>query len=192
MRHPTSSPATRGLVAPLALALALGACTADSLTAPSPSTAHAAARSVFPALSAATSAEAAYLAAVRRLLERAAEGLLYTSESDYPFTFYSQPARTSPPLTVGAFRHAAGVPADSLVEEVSLDAFFARHIERVDPSDPVAVALVPRYVALKLALRATVRDPRVFRVGRVAVRCYVVGVDAFGNVTGLETVAIET
>lgn len=132
------------------------------------------------------------MATVRLRLERASAGLLYLSESDYPFTFYHRPARTTAPLTIAAFRAAAGVPADSLVEEVSLDDFLTRHIERVDPSDSAALALVPRYRALKRALRETVRAPRVFRVGRIAIRCYLVGVDAFGNVTGLETVAIET
>ena len=96
------------------------------------------------------------------------------------------------PLTAAAFRAAAGVPADSTVEEVSLDDFLARHIERVDPNDARAVALVPRYRALKRTLRLTARAPRVFRVGRVAIRCYLVGLDAFGNLVGLETVAIET
>jgi hypothetical protein len=174
----------------LLVAAVLGACAPDPATAPTP------ARASAPALNGApddqSTGEAHYVAAVRRRLERAADGLLYTSESDYPFTFYHAPARTSAPLTVAAFRDAAGVPADSLVEEVSLDEFFARHIERVDPNDPAAVALVPRYEALKRELRATVRQPRVFRVGRIAVRCYAVGVDAFGNVTGLETMAIET
>lgn len=130
--------------------------------------------------------------ATRRRLERAAAGLLYTSESDYPFDYVFFPATASAPLTVAAFRDAAGVPTDSLVEELTLDAFFARHIERVDPNDAAAVALVPRYRALKRTIRASVRGARVFRVGRIAIRCYVVGVDARGNVVGLATTAIET
>lgn len=130
--------------------------------------------------------------ATRRRLERASAGLLYTSESDVPFDYVFFPANASAPLAESAFRAAAGVPADSLVEERSLDDFFARHIERVDPNDAAAVALVPRYRALKRTIRASVRGARVFRVGRIAIRCYVVGVDARGNVVGLATTAIET
>lgn len=130
--------------------------------------------------------------ATRRRLERAAAGLLYTSESDYPFDYVVFPANAAAPLTDAAFRAAAGVPADSLVEEITLDAFFARHIERVDPNDAAAVALVPRYRALKRTIRASVRGARVFRVGRIAIRCYVVGVDARGNVVGLATTSIES
>lgn len=137
-------------------------------------------------------AHARSVEATRRRLERAAAGLLYTSESDYPFDYVFFAADERPSLTEAAFRAAAGVPADSVVEERSLDDFFARHIERVDPADSVAVALVPRYRALKRTIRASVRGVRVFRVGQIAIRCYVVGIDARGNVVGLATTAIET
>lgn len=175
---------------PLAALAALAACTADPISAPLAG--RQAVRSVTIAAEAPSTAEARYVAAVRRRLEDAAQDLLYTSESDYPFTFYHRSARLTAPLNRARFRAVAGVPADSTVEEMSLDDFMARHIERVDPNDAAAVALVPRYRALKRAIRETVRAPRVFRVGRIAIRCYLVGVDAFGNVTGLETVAIET
>jgi hypothetical protein len=130
--------------------------------------------------------------ATRRRLERAAQGLLYTSESDVPFTYVAFPAAAQAPLTEAAFRAAAGVPADSLVEQRTLEDFFARHIERVDPNDAAAVALVPRYRRLRQVLRTSVRGATVFRVGRIAIRCYVVGVDRLGNVVGLVTTAIET
>jgi hypothetical protein len=128
----------------------------------------------------------------RRQLERAAEGLLFTSESDYPFTYVRLAGPAPAPLTVEAFRTAAGLPADVPVEVVSLDDFLARHIERVDPADAAAVALVPRYRQLRETLRRVVRAPRVYRVGRIAITCYLVGTDASDDVVGLTTVAIET
>ena len=42
------------------------------------------------------------------------------------------------------------------------------------------------------AVFASVRGARVLRVGRIAVRCYIVGLDGGGNVVGLATTAIET
>ena len=129
---------------------------------------------------------------IQRRLERAADGLLYTSESDYPFEYFFTPATVEAPLTIASFREAVSVPADSAVEELSLDAFFARHIEAADPNDPAAQALVPRYERLKSTLERAVHDPRVFRVGRILIRCYVVGTDAAGNVVGLTTFAVET
>jgi hypothetical protein len=130
--------------------------------------------------------------ATRHRLEEAAAGLLYTSESDYPFDYVFLAAAAAPPLDEAAFRAAAAVPAGEVVEARTLDDFFARHIERVDPNDAVAVALVPRYERLKRTIRTSVRDARVFRVGTIAIRCYVVGVDPWGNVVGLATTAIET
>jgi hypothetical protein len=129
---------------------------------------------------------------IRARLERAADGLLYTSESDYPFLWFHDAGPAPAPLTPDALLMAAHEAADEPVEVISLDDFFARHIERVDPYDSVAVALVPRYRHLRETIRLTVPGVRVFRVGRIQVRCYVVGSTASGEVVGLKTVAIET
>lgn len=132
--------------------------------------------------------------ATRWVLERAAEGLTYTSESDYPFTWFQHAgvARVDEPLTADAFRTLLGVPATTRVGTVELDDFFARHIEWVDPYDATAVALVPRYQRLRETIRQVLRDPQVFRVGRIAIDCYIVGFDGNGMLVGLRTVAIET
>lgn len=167
----------------LAAAVLLAACAPDG--APAGPTA--------PALRATVTAAADDGAgSVERRLVRAAEGLYYTSESDYPFELFVRPAAATAPLTITGFRVAAGVPADSLVEEIALDDFLARHIELADPEDPAAQALVPRYRHLRTTIRTALRDPRVFRVGRVLIRCYVVGVDDAGGLVGLTTWAVET
>ena len=128
----------------------------------------------------------------RLLLEEAAAGLTYTSESDYPFTWWYRAGPVASPLTIEAFRAALGVAPTVRVETRELDAFFARHIEWVDPYDATAVALVPRYERLRETVREVLRDPVVFRVGRIAIDCYIVGFDRAGNLVGLRTVAIET
>jgi hypothetical protein len=165
----------------LLLTAMLAACApADRLAAP-------------PAPSAAIHPEGgAPVEVTRQRLERAAGDLLYTSESDHPFTYVFRAGPFTAPLDVATFRLAFGVPADVPVEQVGLDDFFARHIERVDPADEVAVALVPRYRRLRETLRHTLREPRVFRVGRIAIDCEIVGTDAAGNVVGLHTLAVET
>lgn len=180
MRH-----ATRALLA-LTLPLALAACAdADRAIAPTPI--------------ATPAAPAAYVAGeglptglTRYLLERASAGLTYTSESDYPFTWYMRPGAMPQPVTVEAFRAALGIPATTAVEVRTVDEFFARHIDNIDPYDPVAVELVPRYEQLVSTIRFSLRDPKVFRVGRIAIDCYIVGLDRYGQLVGLRTVAIET
>ncbi len=148
----------------------------------------------------------------RTLLERAARDLTYTSESDYPFVWFFQfvartqaaapiadleddpflPDSSSRALSVQEFGALLEVPPAEQVDVVSLDAFFARHIEKVDPADSAAVALVPRYVVLRETLRRTLTGVQVFRVGQVVIRCYLVGLDSDGNLAGLTTTAIET
>ena len=36
------------------------------------------------------------------------------------------------------------------------------------------------------------RDVRVYRLGKIEIQCYIVGLDGEGNLAGLKTVAIET
>jgi len=78
------------------------------------------------------------------------------------------------------------------VEERTLDEFLARHIERADPLDAKMQEMRPRFETLRATLRAKLRDVRVFRVGAVEVRCYVVGADSVGNLAGLVTTAFES
>ena len=128
----------------------------------------------------------------RHELEQAAEGLLYMSESDYPFEYFFRTAHVEGELDADSFRTIAGIDPTEPLEQISLDDFFARHIERVDPYDSVAVALVPRYENLRETIRASLNAPRVFRVGRIVIHCYDVGTDDRGDVVGLTTTAIET
>lgn len=133
---------------------------------------------------------------LRTRLERAAEGLSYTSEIDAPFEYVCA-ARAAGADGGGApaAREVAALfgadPGEPLGER-TLEEFFARHVERVDPHDAPSRALIPRYAALREALRQSLRGARAVRVGAVEVRCYVVGLDADGNVAGLATRALET
>lgn len=149
-----------------------------------------------PGVSSASRASAAAAAAptavLRARLERPANGLLYTSESDYPFTWFFAAGPANAPLDSATMRSVLRADASVPIDTVSLEQFFARHIERVDPGDAAAVALVPRYRRLRQTLRSTLPNIRVFRVGLIEVHCYLVGTDSAGNVVGLSTIAIET
>lgn len=132
-------------------------------------------------------------ATLRDQLEQAVKGLVYSSEGDYPFEYCRLEASAGDwPPTPDRFARLVSAPAGTRVEERTLDDFFARHVETVDPLDSGSQALRPRYDALRSQLRATLGDVRVFRVGRTRVRCYVVGVGPEGEIAGLSTTAIET
>jgi hypothetical protein len=128
--------------------------------------------------------------ALRERLERAAEGLTYTSESDRPFEFFFLAGAGEVPPGAEAFGTLVG--AAGVVEERGLDDFFMRHIETIDPADTEAQRIRPRYEALRETLRTALRGTTVYRTGRIEVQCHVVGGDGKGNLAGMRTVAIET
>ncbi len=131
--------------------------------------------------------------ALRRRLEEAAEGLVYSSESDEPFEYVAFPgAGRLWPMGAAELAALAGAPPGAPAEERALDHFLMRHIETSDPYDVQAQRIRPRYERLRELLRQALGDVRVFRVGRIRIDCYVVGADGRGNVVGMRTVAVET
>ena len=70
--------------------------------------------------------------------------------------------------------------------------FFSRHTATSDPYDNRAQSLRPRYEELVLLLDRRLRDVKVYRVGRIEIECYIVGLDDRGNLSGLKTIAVET
>ena len=144
---------------------------------------------------------------LRDELEKAAAGLRYTSESDYPFRFFALPADSDADLTPQGFLYRIGVsqqfidevnlPIDRLVEERTFDDFFptdedlARYYG-TDVTAPEVVAESKRFRKLEAVLRKRLRGVKVFRVGQVEIRCYIAGLDAHGDIAGLVTTAVET
>ncbi|MEP7001370.1 MAG: nuclease A inhibitor family protein [bacterium] len=129
------------------------------------------------------------------VLQRLTSGLLYTSESDYPFVYFRHAGVNHPPvspLSAAEFRSLLGIAADKQIEIITLDEFFARHIERIDPYDSVGVARVPRYRLLRETLRTSLAHTVVYRVGTIAIDCYAVGFNWRGELEGLTTISIET
>ena len=126
---------------------------------------------------------------LRERIERAAEGLVYSTASNRPFEFRRFPGVTIPvgrlsPTELASLAGARG----GEVLELSFDEFLARHIEPAGPGDAASLQLVSRYQALRDAIRESLHDLRVVRHGRGEVRCIVVGNDP---TTG-EVVAVET
>jgi hypothetical protein len=130
---------------------------------------------------------------VSSALRDAAAGLRYTSEGDYAFDELNIAGqKLAWPPSRDQFVRFIGASTDTVVKEVTLDQFFARHIEKADPQDATLQAMRPRFEALRQLFRDTLRDVRVFRVGAVEVRCYIVGVDADGSISGLVTTSLES
>ena len=129
---------------------------------------------------------------LKRELEAASADLTYGSEADRPFSFFFLPDAGDEPPGVDEFARRMGEPAGTPAEERSLDHFFAGHTESSDPWDEQAQRIRPRYEALRELLRTRLRGATVYRLGRIEIRCYIVGGDGKGSLAGLETVAVET
>lgn len=126
-------------------------------------------------------------------LHDAAAGLLYTSEGDFPFNDLSIAGQALVwPQTADQFLLTVSAAPGTAIEEATLDKFFARQIEQADPQDARLQAMKPKFEALRELLRGSLRDVRVFRVGTVEVRCYIVGADASGKLSGLVTTSLES
>ena len=125
-------------------------------------------------------------------MERASSDLVYSSEADRPFEFFAVAyrGRRGPPDAAG-FAALIGKP-DEPVEERSLVEFFSHHSATSDPYDSHAQKMRRRYDALMRVLSTRLRDVCVYRVGKIEVDCYIVGLDTNENLVGLKTVAIET
>ena len=126
--------------------------------------------------------------ATRLALEAASRGLLYTSESDYPYDYVSLPAApVARTLTSAQFLAALGRPADTAIELRTLDRVFS-HLVNPD----VTGADAPRFAALERTIRQRLTYVQVFAVGTIQVHLYIVGRDRCGTLVGLHTVSIET
>lgn len=144
---------------------------------------------------------------LREELEKAADGLNYTSESFNPFQFFTLPAEGENDLTPEGFLNRLGIsqavidefnlPVERLIEERRLESFLpsAEDLaagDGVEASDPEVAAEAKKYRELESLLKKRLRGLKVFCVGQVEIRCYLVGLDERGNLAGLVTLAIET
>ena len=107
-------------------------------------------------------------------LSQAAAGLLFMSESDYPFELIQWDGQTEP--TAEFIRNVSGEAEDSPVEKLEVDQFLN----------------AGRYQRLLLALQRELSDLRAYKVGRINMPVYVVGRSREGSWLGLATRVVET
>jgi Nuclease A inhibitor-like protein len=123
-------------------------------------------------------------------LKQATDGLLFISESDYPF----QPVRwsTQTELTPDDVRHLASHDENAPIETQSVNDFFRAAASQATWKNAQQLAVARRYQALVGWLQDNLTDIRVYRIGRIQIDVYIVGRSATGNWVGLQTRVIET
>lgn len=112
------------------------------------------------------------------------QDLLYMSESDYPFEVVSYPDAGTGEITPAHMLQLLGLPADTAVEQRTLDQFFTQYLMAGDDG--------AKYLQMRNVLATNLTDLTVIRVGTVKIDIYLVGRTECGEIAGLTTIAIET
>ena len=123
-------------------------------------------------------------------IKTAAGGLWYISETDaeiIPFTGSKADAVTRENLL-----SQLGKPPDTPVEERGFEEMFARFVKVEDWFGEEEKATAEKFAALKSLLEKNLTDLKVFKVGRIELAVYFIGLDREGNLTGFQTKAVET
>jgi hypothetical protein len=117
-------------------------------------------------------------------IEKSTAGLTYISETDAAVE----------PLMNGTAKlvEAHHLTDRTRYEEMSADDFFARLTAEKDWYGQKEKDRAKRFAALEKLLKENLRDLKVFKVGRVQLDIYVVGLDADNNLIGIKTRAVET
>lgn len=110
---------------------------------------------------------------VKSLLH-ATDGLLFMSESDYPFELIQWEGATEP--TAEFIRNVAGESEDCPVQKLEVAQFLS----------------LGRYQRLLSALQHNLSDLRAYKVGRINMPVYVVGRNGEGSWLGVATRVVET
>ena len=124
------------------------------------------------------------------LIAQAADGLLFSSEADYPLKPFTW---TDPvPFSPDALPKLAGLPPSVPVAKEDFDAFFAPMLRLHEGASPQARIRVARYEKLVGLLRQYLSSLAVYKLGTVEMSAFVVGRLADGRFAGLRTTVVET
>ncbi|MEP6947412.1 MAG: nuclease A inhibitor family protein [Acidobacteriota bacterium] len=120
----------------------------------------------------------------------AASGLIYISETDadiIPFTGEKCDSVTAAAV-LRMSAHGAGDP----IEEVVPAQFFAQLTQIKEWYGTHEKDRANGFAALYSVLTTELRDLHVFRIGRIQIDIYIVGIDSSGRLSGVSTKAVET
>ncbi len=113
--------------------------------------------------------------------------LVYISEIDSPVeTFFSDGEF---PETFLVDQRTA---AEAKIEIANADDFFEKLTRERDWHNGADKKRVAKYRKLEAFMKANLRDILLYRIGRIRIDVYVVGIDEEGNSVGIQTKAVET
>jgi Nuclease A inhibitor-like protein len=123
-------------------------------------------------------------------VKKLSENLYYISETDaevLPFAGEKAEAVTKEEIL-----RQTNNAADTPVEERGFAEIFARLTKIQDWHGDEEMETARRFGRLKEFLEQNLKDLKVFKVGRIQLKIYFVGLDAEGRLAGIQTEAVET
>jgi histidine triad (HIT) family protein len=122
-------------------------------------------------------------------LQSLSDGLLFLSESDYPFelVYYPQPPETQDLASLLPQWLGLGVESKVMVEELS---YFFQHHTSTD-LDFVDEEKAQQFRELQTFLEENLPEVQVYRVGIRRITAFILGRTAGGDVVGLKTTKVE-
>jgi Nuclease A inhibitor-like protein len=108
-------------------------------------------------------------------LRQATENLLWISESDFPLELVEWQDMTMTELTIETLLDKTQHPAQTSVELVDVDAFFAGTTTIQSWYGEAETAIATRYQQLLALLKAHLQNLQVYRIGTITIDVYVLG-----------------
>ncbi|EAY24260.1 nuclease A inhibitor family protein [Microscilla marina] len=125
-----------------------------------------------------------------KTLDRASDGLMFMSESDYPFESFYWDFKEE--LTANKVLTLANEAPDAIVKELKLDAFLKNSVAEESWYDAKETKVARQFQRLVETLKRNLQELRVFRVGGAEADVYIVGKAEFGGYAGLVTHVVQT
>jgi hypothetical protein len=123
-------------------------------------------------------------------LAQAIDGLLVLSETDAPLRLFVWPEPL--PFTPAAILAAQNLPAETVVEQRELAAFFASRARLRAGQTSEEQASAVRFQQLQSLLEKHLTELHVLRIGTIEITVWIAGKTADGRIVGLTTLLAET
>ncbi len=125
-------------------------------------------------------------------LDAATKGLLWMSESDYPFEAFiwefGEKISLSNEIVLKITKHSLDTP----IKFIEFNSFFQGRVTPKNWHNEAEAETVRRYQQLVLMMPEYLSNLKVYKVGEIEVDIYIVGKTPTGDYAGLATVSIET
>ena len=123
-------------------------------------------------------------------LREASAGLLFMSESDYPFEVVLWEGRSE--ISPEFLRQLTYEASDAAVQTQAVEEFFRVAASEAEWRGAKELVEAKRYQAIIKLLKENLSELKVYRVGQTNIPVYIVGKSLSGNWLGLATRVVET